>query len=123
MYDPTDRNNTTIYSVGHANGGSARNIVKSTDKGETWKQCLTYDFDEEWNFFYDAALFDNKIWIYDYKDIVYWNINGSSGIDAPVIDNPQSAIYYDMNGIRLNSQPSSGIVIEKRGETSKVIAL
>lgn len=123
MYDPSDSSNSTIYSVGHANGAPARYIVESTDKGKTWKQCLAYDFDEERNFIYDAALFDGKIWIYDYKDIVYWNISGNSGIDAPVNNNPQTSVYYDLNGIRLNSLPPSGIVIEKQGNKSKVIVL
>ena len=123
MYDPSDSSNSTIYSIGHANGEPARYIVESTDKGSTWKQCLTYDFDEEMNFIYDAALFDGKIWIYDYKDIVYWNISGNSGIDAPVNNNPQTSVYYDLNGIRLNSLPPSGIVIEKQGNKSKVIVL
>lgn len=123
MYDPTDSSKATIYAVGHANGGPARNIVRSTDNGKSWQQCMKYDFEEEWNFFYDAALFDGKIWIYDYKDIAYWNIAGSSGMENPSMENPQPAIYYDMKGIRLGSRPSSGIVIEKRGETSKVIAL
>lgn len=123
MYDPADSNNTTIYSAGHANGEPARNIIKSIDNGKTWKQCLTYDFDEEWNFIYDTTIFDGKIWIYDYKDIVYWNISGNSGIDAPVSDTTQTSVYYDLNGIRLNSHPSSGIVIEKQENKSKVIVL
>lgn len=123
MYDPSDSSNSTVYSVGHANGAPARYIVESADKGKTWKQCLTYDFDEEGNFIYDAALFDGKIWIYDYKDIVYWNIGGNSGMAAPVNNNPQTSVYYDLNGIRLNSLPPSGIVIEKQGNRSKVIVL
>lgn len=123
MYDSSDSSHSTIYSIGHANGESARYIVESTDKGSTWKQCMTYDFDEERNFIYDAALFDDKIWIYDYKDIVYWNISGNSGIDASVNNNPQTSVYYDLNGIRLNSLPPSGIVIEKQGSKSKVIVL
>lgn len=123
MYDPSDSSNSTIYSVGHANGAPARCVVGSNDKGKTWKQCLAYDFEEERNFIYDAALFDGKIWIYDYKDIVYWNISGNSGIDAPVNNNPQTSVYYDLNGIRLNSLPPSGIVIEKQGNKSKVIVL
>lgn len=123
MYDPADSDNKTIYSAGHANGDPARNIIKSIDNGKTWKQCLTYDFYEEKNFIYDTTIFDGKIWIYDYKDIVYWNISGNSGIDAPVNNNPQTSVYYDLNGIRLNSLPPSGIVIEKQGNKSKVIVL
>ena len=123
MYDPADSDNKTIYSAGHANGDPARNIIKSIDNGKTWKQCLTYDFYEEKNFIYDTTIFDGKIWIYDYKDIVYWNISGNSGIDAPVNNNTQTSVYYDLNGIRLNSLPPSGIVIEKQGNKSKVIVL
>ncbi len=123
MYDPTDQNHSTIYAVGHASGWPPRNIVRSIDNGKTWQQCMTYDFENDMNFYYDAALFDGKIWIYDYKDIVYWNISGSSGIDDPIIENSQSPIYFNLNGVRLNSRPKSGIVIEKRGETSNVIVL
>lgn len=123
IYDPADNANSTIYSVGHTNGGSARNIVRSSDKGKTWQQCMTYDFDEEFNFIYDSALFDGKIWIYDYKDIVYWDIDGTSGMESATFDNTQPAKYYNLNGIRLNSRPASGIVIEKRGESSKKIVL
>lgn len=123
MYDPTDQNHSTIYAVGHASGWPPRNIVRSVDNGKTWQQCMTYDFENDMNFYYDAALFDGKIWIYDYKDIVYWNISGSSGIDDSIIENSQSPIYFNLNGVRLNSRPKSGIVIEKRGETSNVIVL
>lgn len=123
IYDPKDTTNSTVYAVGHANGGTARNVVRSTDKGKTWQQCMTYDFDEEFNFIYDAALFDGKIWIYDYKDIVYWDIDGTSGMEPAVFDNIQPTIYYDLTGKRLNSRPASGIVIEKRGESSKKIVL
>ena len=84
---------------------------------------MTYDFDEEFNFIYDAALFDGKIWIYDYKDIVYWDIDGTSGMEPAVFDNIQLTIYFDLTGKRLNSRPASGIVIEKRGESSKMIVL
>lgn len=123
IYDPKDTTNSTVYAVGHANGGTARNVVRSTDKGKTWQQCMTYDFDEEFNFIYDAALFDGKIWIYDYKDIVYWDIDGTSGMEPAVFDNIQPTIYYDLTGKRLNSRPASGIVKEKRGESSKKIVL
>lgn len=123
MYDPTDSNHSTVYAVGHASGWPPRNIIRSVDNGKTWQQCMTYDFESDMNFYYDAALFDGKIWIYDYKDIIYWNISGSSGIDAPVNNNPQTSVYYDLNGIRLNSLPPSGIVIEKQGNKSKVIVL
>ena len=123
IYDPKDTSNSTVYAVGHANGGTARNVVRSTDKGKTWQQCMTYDFDEEFNFIYDAALFDGNIWIYDYKDIVYWDIDGTSGMEPAVFDNIQPTIYYDLTGKRLNSRPASGIVIEKRGESSKKIVL
>lgn len=123
IYDPQDTTNSTVYAVGHANGGTARNVVRSTDKGKTWQQCMTYDFDKEFNFIYDAALFDGKIWIYDYKDIVYWDIDGTSGMEPAVFDNIQPTIYYDLTGNRLNSRPASGIVIEKRGESSKKIVL
>lgn len=123
MYDPTDSNHSTVYAVGHASGWPPRNIIRSVDNGKTWQQCMTYDFESDMNFYYDAALFDGKIWIYDYKDIVYWNISGNSGIDAPVNNNPQASVYYDLNGIRLNSLPPSGIVIKKQGNKSKVIVL
>ena len=123
MYDPTNQNHSTIYAVGHANGWPPRNIVRSVDNGKTWHQCMTYDFENDKSFYYDAALFDGKIWIYDYKDIVYWNISGSSGIDDSIIENSQSPIYFNLNGVQLNSRPKSGIVIEKRGETSNVIVL
>ncbi len=123
MYDSTDPDNATVYAVGHLNGWPARNIVRSTDKGITWRQCLTYEIDEEENFFYDAALFDGKIWIYDHKDIVYWNIKDDTGIESPAIDNPRPAVYYDLNGIRLNSKPSSGVVIERNGQSLKLLVL
>lgn len=123
LYDPADSSNSTIYSIGHANGEPSRSVVRSTDKGKTWQQCMTYDYEDDYNFFFDAALFDDKIWIYDCKDIVYWNAGGTSGVGETVTGNPRPAIYYDLKGIRLETKPSSGIVIEKSGETAKVIAL
>ena len=123
MYDPTDSNHSTIYAVGHFTYGAQRNVARSIDNGKTWQQCMTYDNESDDNFYFDATIFDGKIWIYDYQDIVYWNISGINGVDDPIIENSQLPIYYNLNGLRLNSKPKSGLVIEKRGETSKIIML
>lgn len=124
MYDAEYNSNSTIYSVGHSNRDAIRNIIRTNDNGKTWQQCMTYNSEEDNSFFFDATLFRCKIWIYDFKDIVYWNINGgSTGINLPKTDHPQETTYYNLNGIKLNSRPTSGIAIEKRGGTSKLIVL
>lgn len=123
FYDPQDSTDSTVYSIGHENGYPSRNIVRSTDNGKTWHQCMTYDVDKEYNFFYDAALYDNKIWIYDEDDIVYWNIQGNSGITQPIVDNKHWVEYYNLNGIRISPCPASGIVIEKCGNTTNKVRL
>jgi len=123
IYDPEDSTNSTVYSIGHENGGPNRNVIRSTDKGKTWQQCMSYDYSNNNNFFFDATLFDDKIWIYDFNDIIYWEINGNSGIDKPIINDLRQTEYYDLNGHRYNSLPESGIIIEKHSETSKKIVL
>ena len=123
IYDSEDTANSTVYSIGHESGGNNRNVIRSADKGKTWQQCMTYDYGNDHNFFYDSTLFDGKIWIYDWSDIVYWNIDGTSGMEPAVFDNIQPTIYYDLTGKRLSTRPASGIVIEKRGESSKKIVL
>lgn len=123
FYDSEDSSNSIVYAVGHENGWPPRHIVRSTDKGKTWQHCMTYDVNKDYNFFYDATLFDNKIWIYDADDIVYWEITGNAGITQTLLDSTSPVKYYDLNGFRLNSRPESGIVIESRGKTSKKIIL
>ncbi len=89
MYDADDNSNSTIYSVGHSNRDAIRNIIRTNDNGKTWQQCMTYNSEGDNSFFFDAALFVGKIWIYDFNDFVYWNINGgSTGVKRSKTDHP-----------------------------------
>lgn len=110
IYDPDDTANSTIYSVGHANGCPARNVVRSTDKGKTWQQCMTYDYGNDYNFFYDSALFDGKIWIYDRKDIVYWKINENSGSDNIATDSRAVALSYKEGYLHVIGTDGDGMI-------------
>lgn len=125
MFDPKDSNR--CYAVECHPNYPHQGIYSSTDSGRSWAKMERFEFPGEKELevvYYDAILFNGKIYIQGREDITFFDLGSSSGIDAiNVTGSDTPAEYYNLQGIRLTNKPKNGIYVEKHGNTSKIVAL
>ena len=111
LYDENETADPVYYVLGQSND-SKLNVIASIDKGKTWQ--LLFSYGDGGAKFYDAALFDGKLWIYDSKDIVYVKLADISGVDTIGMEVKGSdSRIYDLQGKEVKNTVPGGIYIRE----------
>ena len=110
LYNEDETDDLVYYALGQSND-SKLNVIASIDKGKTWQLLFSYD---DGGKFYDAALFDGKLWIYDSKDIVYVKLADISGVNTIGMEGHDSdSRTYDLQGKEVKNTLPGNIYIKK----------
>ncbi len=121
LFDPSDSNRWYVMEA-HSYYPH-RGIYSSSDNGLTWSKVKRFEYADELDaVYYDAILFNNRIYFHGREDVSYYDLGQSAGtVNVPEGYSPEDAEYYNLQGVRLDRRPASGMYIRKCGSKADVV--